>query len=126
MSWLKDNLAGVFSFIVVILTAVQGLQTFTAVSIAQLVVMIGSSAVLIIVPLVKAKWAGALKTGLDLLGAITIVLIPFIALWSHGAPITREAVIIIIIAVVKVLGTEFAVQIRTDWGASTLNAVAAG
>lgn len=126
MSWLKDNLTGVLSFVVVILTAVQGLKDFGLISDLQLVALAVSSAVVIVVPLVHTAWAGALKTGLDLVGAVVVILIPFVALWVNGSPITRDAVVLIIIAIVKAAATEFGVQVRTDWGATTPKAVAAG
>jgi hypothetical protein len=124
MSWLKDNLTGVLSFTVVILTAVQGLKDFGLISDLQLVALAVSSAVVIVVPLVHTAWAGALKTGLDLVGAVVVILIPFIALWVNGSPITRDAVVLIIIAIVKAAATEFGVQVRTDWGAATPKALA--
>lgn len=123
MSWLKDSMTGLLSFFIVALTAIQGLKDFGIVSDLQLAVMIISSAVVIIVPLVKATWAGALKTGLDIVGAIVVILIPFIGLWVNGAPITRDAVVLIIIAIIKAAATEFGVQVRTDWGATTPKAM---
>lgn len=125
MNWIKANLTGVFSFLVVILTAVQGITSFTVTNDLQLVALIASSAVVIIVPLVHTKWAGALKTGLDLAFAIIVILIPFVGLWVNGTRVTQAAVVLIVIAIVKALATEFGVQVRTDWGASTPKALAA-
>jgi hypothetical protein len=125
MNWMKDNLTGLLSFLIVVLTAVQGMMNFGLVSDLQLVALIVSSVIVIIVPLVKLSWAGALKTGLDLVFAGVVILIPFVALWVGGAPITRDAVMLIIVAIVKAIATEFGVQVRTDWGATTPKALAA-
>jgi hypothetical protein len=126
MQWIKDNLTGLLSFLVVILTAVQGLKDFGLISDLQLVVIILSSIVVVIVPLVKSAWAGALKTSLDLVGAAIVIAIPFIALWIAGTPVTKDAIVLMCIAFVKVLATEFGVQVRTDWGLTTPKALSGG
>ncbi|MEO6116025.1 MAG: hypothetical protein ABIP33_06535 [Pseudolysinimonas sp.] len=125
MNWIKDNLTGLLSFLVVVLTAVQGLKDFGLISDLQLAALIISSAIVIVVPLVKVAWAGALKTSLDLVGAAIVILIPFIALWVMGTPVTKDAVVLIILAFVKAGATEFGIQVRTDWGSATPKALAA-
>jgi hypothetical protein len=125
MNWIKENLTGLLSFIIVVLTAVQGLKDFGLISDLQLAALIASSIVVIIVPLLKVTWAGALKTSLDLFGAAIVVAIPFIALWITATPVTKDAVVLMIIGFVKAIATEFGVQVRTDWGAATPKALAA-
>lgn len=125
MNWIKDNITGLLSFLVVVLTAVQGLKDFGLISDLQLAALIISTFVVIVVPLVKVRWAGALKTGLDLGGAAIVIAIPFIALWIAGTPVTKDAIMLMIIAFVKAGATEFGVQIRTDWGTTTPKALAA-
>lgn len=119
MTWIKANLTALLSAAVVLLTAFQTMKDLGLVSDLQFLALVISTVVVIIVPLVKGKWAGALKTGLDIVGAALVVVIPFIASWASGAPLTRQDFALMIIAVLKAGATELGIQIRTDWGAAT-------
>jgi hypothetical protein len=124
-TWIKENLTGLLSFTIIILTGLQGLKDFGLVNDLQYVAMVVSTFVVVVVPLLKVRWAGALKTSLDLAGAGVTIAIPFVALWVAGTPVTRDAIVLMIIAFVKAIATEFGVQIRTDWGATTPKVLAA-
>src|SRR3982750_733215 len=98
MQWIKSNLTGLLSFIIIIATAIQGLNDFGIVNDLQLLALAVSTFVVIFVPLLKVAWAGALKTGLDLLGAAVVILIPFVAMWVTGAPVTKDAIVLMVIS----------------------------
>jgi len=107
----------------IIATAIQGLKDFGLINDLQLVAMTISTFVVIFVPLLKVAWAGVLKTSLDLVGAAVVIVIPFISLWLTGAPVTKDAIVLMCIAFIKAVATEVGVQIRTDWGAATPKAL---
>jgi len=125
VNWIKTNLVAIVSFLLIAATAVQGLRDFGLVNDLQLAAMLIGTFVVIFVPLLKVAWAGALKTGLDLVSAAIVIFIPFVALWISGTPVTRDSVMVIVIAFIKAFATEVGVQIRTDWGATTPKALAA-
>ena len=126
MNWIKTNLVAIVSFLLIAATAVQGMHDFGLVNDLQLAAMLLGTFVVIFVPLLKVAWAGILKTTLDLVSALIVILIPFVGMWVLGMPVTRESIMVIVIAFIKVFATEIGVQIRTDWGTATPKAIAAG
>lgn len=110
-SVIKKYGAGIFGFLIIILTAVSAVKEFDLPTILQLVALAASTIVSVgLVSLLKGKWPGAVKTGVDLLGALIALVLPFAIVGF----ITWDQVILVIIGFIKAAATEFGVQIRTD------------
>lgn len=110
-SVIKKYGAGIFGFLIIILTAVSAVKEFDLPTILQLIALAASTIVSVgLVSLLKGKWPGAVKTGVDLLGALIALVLPF----AISGFITWDQVILVIIGFIKAAATEFGVQIRTD------------
>lgn len=102
----------VLSFLVLLLGGVQAAVAvgLSPVAVAQLVVLALTTAATWLVPLVGGRWRGKVKTGLELLGVAITLALPFIATgtitWADG--------LLVAVALIKALGAELGVQIRTD------------
>lgn len=77
----------------------------------QLAAVIAGVGISIAVPLVRGPWAGALKTGFAVLGAIGATVAPF---FVDGALPSPEQWVTVGIAVVNAIGIQVGVSIRTD------------
>lgn len=103
--------AAMLQFILVLVTALQaslsgGLDT---VEIWQLVALAVASVGTFFLPLVAGPWAGALKTGVAVLGAIVAAIIPLVnGVWSS------EASIIVVLAALNALAAQIGVSVRLD------------
>jgi hypothetical protein len=75
----------------------------------QFLILIAGLIVTYAVPLVKGRWAGALKTGAQLVAAVGMLVFPLI---SGG--FETDALIVFALALVNALLTEIGVQARTD------------
>jgi hypothetical protein len=110
-SVIKKYGAGIGGFLIVVLTAVSAVKEFDLATILQLVALTASTVVSVgLVGLLKGKWPGAVKTGVDLLGAAIALVLPF----AIAGFITWDQVLLVIIGFIKAAATEFGVQIRTD------------
>lgn len=119
---LKDNVAensvaqkyspAIFTFAVLVLGGLQGLldAPITTVILLQFTALIVGTALTVLFPLAKGRWAGAFKVGAEVLLTAIALVIPF-ALAGH---ITRAQVVLVVIGVVKALATQVGVTIRTD------------
>ncbi|QDZ15770.1 hypothetical protein [Humibacter ginsenosidimutans] len=67
-----------------------------------------------LIPLLPKGWQGAGKTSVAVAGAVVAALIP---VWTGTWD--RATILVIVMAVVQAIGTEFGVQIRTDQNTST-------
>ena len=76
----------------------------------QLVALVAGAALTFLVPLVRGKWAGLLKTGAAALAAAATAIVPF-ALQGY---LTPEQWTIVILAVLTALGVEVGVQARVS------------
>jgi hypothetical protein len=102
----------IFTFLTLVFGGLQAASSsgFGVVVSLQFAVLIVTSATTYVLPiLTRFRWSGALKTGLEILGVVATVLIPF----AVNGSITRDQVLLIAVAVIKALATEFGVQIRT-------------
>lgn len=87
-------------------TALLGWQT-----ILQIIVLLATTGAALWLPLVSGPWAGALKTGAGIVGAIASALIATI---PTGGEFTTATLILVLTAVFKAVATEIGVQIRLD------------
>jgi len=102
----------VLSFLVLVFgglaaAAQTGLDGVTLTQLAVLVITTGTTW---LVPLLGDRWRGAAKTGLELVGVALTLAVPFIA----AGTITWADGFLVAVALVKAVGTELGVQIRTD------------
>lgn len=115
--------AGILSFIFAVLTAL-GTLTFASnqgfVVLYQLIPILVTGAITWLLPLSSGKWAGGWKTGLDILSAISVILIPI----AIGTPWPWHIAtwILIATALVKISLTEFGVYLRTSTVPSVIDA----
>lgn len=108
---LKKYGAGLFSLVILILTAVAPITVWNLVSVLQLASLVLSSILSVgVLGLLPGKWPGGLKTGIDILGAAVALVLPF-AIQGH---ISQSEIILVVIGVIKAAATEFGVVIRTD------------
>lgn len=105
--------AGILSFLFSVFTAL-GTLTFAStqgwVVIYQLIPILVTGALTWIIPLGSGKWQGAWKTGLDILSAAAVILLP-IALNTHW-PWPLATWSLIALALLKISVTEFGVYLR--------------
>lgn len=80
-------------------------------TIVQLVILLATTGASFWLPLVPGRWAGALKTGAAVVGAIASALVATI---PDGGQFTTATLILFLTAAVKAVATEIGVQIRTD------------
>lgn len=117
---LKKYGAGIFAFIILVLTAMQGVEVWNLVTGLQFAALVLSSILSVgVFNLLPKGWAGGLKTGVDLLGTIIALVLPY-AVSGH---IDRSEIILVVIGFLKAAATEFGVIIRVD---NVIPAVGAG
>jgi len=80
-------------------------------TIIQLVILLATTGASFWLPLVPGRWAGALKTGAAIVGAVASALVATI---PDGGQFTTATLILFLTAAVKAVATEIGVQIRTD------------
>lgn len=73
----------------------------------QLIALVATLVVTYLVPLTNTSWAGVLKTGAAILGAVATLIIP---LFNGGAD--WNSIIVVALAVLNALATEIGVQAR--------------
>lgn len=109
----KRYAPSVLSFLVLV---VGGLQATVAtgavtwVALAQFAVLVVTTATTWLVPLVDGPWRGRLKTGLELLGVVIVLVLPYIA----TGRITPAEALLVAVALIKAVGAQLGVLIRTD------------
>lgn len=103
--------AAVVSIIITVLSALTAVNQFTPAEIVQVGLLLITAFTTYFLPLVTGPWRGALKTGLEIVGAILVWLYPLVV-QGH---ITGGEVIIGLLAIAKVLGTEVGVASRLDY-----------
>jgi hypothetical protein len=77
---------------------------------AQLLVMTVTTATTYLAPLVGEQWRGKVKTGLEILGVVITLALPYIA----AGKITPAEVLLVLVAVLKAGATQLGIIIRTD------------
>ena len=102
--------AAIISVLITVIGAVAALNDVSWPIIVQLAILTLTSFTTYLLPLVPAKWAGAAKTGLEILGAILTAIVPFV-LAGH---ITGPQVALVLLAALKALGAEVGVQARVN------------
>ncbi len=108
---LNKYLAGLLTVLVVLATAFQAalIDGFTPTEAWQLVGLFVGVFVTVFVPLLKTGWAGALKVGGAVLGAIIAAIVPFVTgAWD------MSAVTVVILAGLNALATQLGVNVRVD------------
>lgn len=103
----------ILSFLVLVIGGLQAAVAtgpVTWVVVAQLAVLIVTTATTYLVPLAPTRWRGVAKTGLELLGVVLVLVIPYIA----AGRISSAEILLVVVAVIKAVGTELGVQLRTD------------
>lgn len=100
------------TFLVLILGAVQQIvgHPFTLVVGLQFASLALGSALAILVPLVKGPWAGAAKTGVEVILTGIALVLPY----AITGNITSPEVILVVIGLVKAFATQIGVVIRAD------------
>jgi hypothetical protein len=88
-------------------TALIGWQTIT-----QTIFLVVTTGAALVLPLVPGPWAGALKTGAAILGAVASALIATIP----AGHITTASLILFLTAALKAVAVQIGVTIRTDSG----------
>lgn len=83
-------------------------DTLDAAEVWQLIALVAGAVITFLVPLVPAKWSGALKTGAAVLAAVATAIVPF-ALQGYISP---EQWTIVALALLNALGVEVGVQAR--------------
>lgn len=108
-------------------TVFGGLQVLVSsghglVEILQFLTLLVTTVTTYLVPLVDARWRGAWKTGLELVGVVVAAVLPF----AIAHTLTWANALLIAVALVKALATHFGVTLRTDTAidAGTANAAA--
>jgi hypothetical protein len=79
-------------------------------TIIQLVILLATTGASFWLPLVPGRWAGALKTGAGIVGAVASALIATIP----SGEFTSATLILFLTAAAKAVATEVGVQIRVD------------
>lgn len=103
----------VLSFLVLVVGGLQAAVAsgpITWVVVAQLAVLILTTATTWLVPLVDSRWRGRAKTGLELVGVVLTLALPYIA----AGRISAAEILLVVVAVIKAIGTELGVQLRVD------------
>lgn len=77
----------------------------------QLLALTAFGVVTFIVPLTAGLWAGVLKTGASVVGAVATLVVPLIL---NSGELSAQNWIIIVAAIINALATELGVQIRKD------------
>jgi len=103
--------AGILSFLVALLTAVQVLPTNPSlVDVLNIAILAASSFVMFIVPLLKGAWVGGLKVGVELAGALAIAFLPF----ALNTEWNQTTLALVIIALIKAGATQLGITIRSE------------
>lgn len=102
--------AAIFSFAITLLTIVSSLKDTSFASLFQLIPLIITSLLVLIVPLIKGPWAGAIKTGIEIIGVIAVLLIPYVV----AGTITVPQLLVVGVAILKAVATQLGIIIRLD------------
>lgn len=102
--------AAVISILITVAGAVAALNDVSWPIIVQLGILTITSFTTYALPLVPARWAGAAKTGLEVVGAILTAIVPFVI----AGHITGPQIALVLLAALKALGAEVGVQARLD------------
>jgi hypothetical protein len=102
----------IFSLAVLVLGAVQAAAAagFTDTEIWQITALGIGGVITFVVPIVKGKWGGVLKTGFSILGAAGALVVPYFI----DQNITTEGLLLVVIGVINVFATQLGVIIRKD------------
>lgn len=102
--------AAIFSVVLAALGALTALTDFTWASVDQIIALVAASLLTYLVPLLKGPWAAGLKVGLEVLGTLLALILPFIV----AGHITPQQAIVVLIGLLKALATQLGVDIRLD------------
>lgn len=101
------------SFVVLVVGGLQAAVAagpLTWVVLVQLAILTVTTGSTYLAPLVGEKWRGAFKTGLELVGVVLVLALPYVALGR----ITPAEVLLVVVAVIKAGAAQLGVVIRTD------------
>jgi len=112
MSVFQKYATAIFSLAVLVIGALQvAVATgITPTAIAQLVVLALGGVITYVVPLVPGKWAGLLKTGIAILAAVIVLVIPYIT----AGTITLDQILLVVVGAINAAATQLGVNIRKD------------
>jgi len=112
MSVFQKYATAIFSLAVLVIGALQvAVATgITPTAIAQLVVLTLGGVITYVVPLVPGKWAGLLKTGIAILAAVIVLVIPYIT----AGTITLDQILLVVVGAINAAATQLGVNIRKD------------
>lgn len=100
--------AAVLSILITLAGAVAALNQVTWPIIVQLAILTVTAFTTYLLPLIPQGWAGAAKTGTEVLGAVLTAIVPFVI----AGHITGPQIALVLLAALKALGTEVGVQAR--------------
>jgi hypothetical protein len=102
----------IFSFVTLVLGAVQAEVSMGVTPTATWqVISLGIGGIItFFVPLVEGKWAGILKTGFSILGAVGALAVPYFL----DGDITASGILLVVIGAINVIATQLGVVIRKD------------
>lgn len=103
-------LVPIFTAAVVFLQSAFRDEVLDTAEVWQLVALVSAAFVTFFLPLVPGRWAGALKTGAAIVGALATAIVPF----ALQGGLTYEQWMVVALAVLNVLGVEVGVQARTS------------
>lgn len=101
------------SFVVLVVGGLQAAVAagpLTWVVLVQLAILTATTASTYLAPLAGERWRGAIKTGLEILGVVLVLVLPYVALGR----ITPAEVLLVIVAIIKAAAAQLGVIIRTD------------
>jgi len=112
MSVFQKYATAIFSLAVLVIGALQvAVATgITPTAIAQLIVLALGGVITYVVPLVPGKWAGLLKTGIAILAAVIVLVIPYIT----AGHITLDQILLVVVGAINAAATQLGVNIRKD------------
>ena len=112
MSVFQKYATAIFSLAVLVIGALQvAVATgITPTAIAQLVVLALGGVITYLVPLVPGKWSGVLKTGIAILAAVIVLVIPYIT----AGTITLDQILLVVVGAINAAATQLGVNIRKD------------
>jgi len=112
MSVFQKYATAIFSLAVLVIGGLQvAVATgITPTAIAQLVVLALGGVITYVVPLVPGKWSGVLKTGIAILAAVIVLVIPYIT----AGHITLDQILLVVVGAINAAATQLGVNIRKD------------
>lgn len=102
--------AAIFSVLLAVLGALAALTDFSWASVDQIIALAAASILTYVMPLLKGPWAAGLKVGLEVLGTLLALILPFVV----AGHITPQQAIVVLIGLLKALATQLGVDIRLD------------